>query len=177
MPETMEDLTIPNRVATSSLVTLDLGDYMEPDSAEIIDLKEWLFEELILKEKDFRSRLKDLDEKTYINKLVLVTCSSDAIIPSWAYMLVVGRLHGHAKEVVIGNDSDLEKAIIDQAIARVDVDSIRDGKVVIKGCGSISNRDYAYAEITKKLLPHVNSLMYGEPCSTVPVYKRPRKSG
>lgn len=165
---------IVNRIAKSPLVSIDLAEFI--DQGEIIgfDLKELLFQEMILREKDFRAFVKEHDWDTYELKNVYVFSSVDAIIPSWAYMIIMSKLQPVANISVVGDRDELEKALIDQAIQKVLKEDIEDKKVVIKGCGNVSNRDYAYGQITKALLPFVSSLMYGEPCSTVPVYKRPK---
>ncbi|MFT6867986.1 MAG: hypothetical protein ACJA08_002833 [Cyclobacteriaceae bacterium] len=167
---------IINRVAGSALLSLDMDDYIDQSARESFDLKPALFQELLLKEKDFRQYLKDFDWEIYRGKNVNVTCTADAIIPSWAYMLVAAKLSTVANIFTIGNSSDLEKAIIDAAIDLLIHDvALNDTKVVIKGCGNLENRDYAYFKLTQKAMPLVASIMYGEPCSTVPVYKRPRQ--
>lgn len=163
--------TIVNKVANSGLITIDLEKYLP--SAEIVrfDLKDHLFMELILKEKNFREALKDLDWRIYGDKYVAVSCSVDAIIPAWAYMLVVTYLHAVAKDVYVGNSAEMQKHLLIKNIAAIDVNEFTEKRVVIKGCGDVNIESFAYAEITKVLLPVVKSIMYGEPCSAVPVYK------
>lgn len=164
---------IINRVANSPLKSIDLEDYLHQGDRMAFDLKQVLFQGLILKEKDFREIIKLNDWTIYDGKNVRIFCSEDVVIPTWAYMLLVTKLQG-ANLVVQGSDDDLEKALINQAIKKMMIENWQDTKVVIKGCGDIKNIEYAYTEITKALVPHVSSLMFGEPCSTVPVYKRPK---
>lgn len=168
---TVEDKII-NRVASSPLVSLDFDDYFESYSTVTFDLGEFLFQGLILKEKDFRAEIKGIDWSAYKGKIVRLFCSADAIIPTWAYMLVVSRLVPYTDHIVQGTEKDLEKHLIDKSIKKIDFASFADQKVVVKGCGNIQLREYAYVELSKRLVPIVASLMYGEPCSTVPVYKR-----
>lgn len=166
---------IINRVSNSPLLSLDMDDYIDQSERASFDIKQTLFQELLLKEKDFRQFLKDFDWDIYKDKNVFVHCSADAIIPSWAFMLVAANLSGIANIFTIGDESALEKAIIDKAIANLILNNqIKNAKVVIKGCGHLLNRDYAYFRLTQEVLPLVSSIMYGEPCSTVPVYKRPK---
>ncbi len=168
---------IVNKVAQSSLVTIDLDDYLSGVEVVFFDLKPFLFQEMILKEKDFRMAIRELDWSVYNGKNVLVGCSCDAIIPTWAYMLVGSKLSGVAVDYRVGAEQEIERMKIDNAIQRLALENHQDGKVVIKGCGNLKFRDYAYAEVTKVLVGKVSSLMYGEPCSTVPVYKKPRVKG
>ncbi|MBL0133686.1 MAG: DUF2480 family protein [Chitinophagaceae bacterium] len=163
---------IINKVAESSLTTLNLEDYYPTDEIALFDLKPFLFMELILKEKDFRQALQQLDWAPYTGKTVAVTCSADAIIPVWAYMLVASYLEPIAKEVVMGDEATAIRQLFIKNINNIDASSFEDKRVVIKGCGDQPIGDYAYMEITKKLRPVVKSIMYGEPCSTVPVYKK-----
>ena len=165
---------ILNRVESSGLITIDLEDNLFQIESTIIDLKDYLFQGIVLKEKDFRAELKSEDWEIHRNCVVLLTCSIDAIIPSWAYMLVMAKLAPLTDWIAIGTQYDLEKLTIDRAIDQVELSQMKDARVVIKGCGKVSQRDYAYSKLTQKLLPLVSILMYGEPCSTVPVYKRPK---
>ena len=165
---------IVNRVANSPLVTLDLEKLYHPGARVLIDIKEVLYEGLVLKEKDFREYVKNVDWSTYKDKNVAICCSSDAIIPTWAYMLLATRLAPYANMVVFGAPEDLEKALFQKAISSINLDNYRDKKVVVKGCGRVKVPDAAYVEITRLLTPVVSSIMYGEPCSTVPIYKKPK---
>lgn len=162
---------IINRVATSPLKSIDLEEYLDENASVGFDLANTLYQGLILREKDFREYLKTHDWSQYAGMNVYIHCSADAIVPIWAYMLVVTKL-SEASLVVMGTTEDLEKARVDRAVRHLLKEDWTDAKVVIKGCGNIENKEYAYTEITKALLPLVSSLMYGEPCSTVPVYKR-----
>ena len=165
---------IVNRIEKSGLVTIDLQDYLKDIKTRVIDLKDYLFQGLVLKEKDFRGALKTLDTSQLKESVVLITCTADAIIPSWAYMLLMSKLSKITQSIAIGNESDLERVLIDHAISKIIFSDYADAKVVVKGCGSVQQRDYAYAKLTQAILPYVASVMYGEPCSTVPVYKKPR---
>jgi hypothetical protein len=127
---------------------------------------------LILKEKDFRETLKKMNWEKYLDKNVAVTCTADAIIPVWAYMLVAANLQPVAKEIVMGNEKELHRALVLKNISQINLDELADQRVVIKGCGDTEIGDYVYLELTKLLRPVAKSIMYGEPCSTVPVYKK-----
>ncbi len=162
---------IVNRVANSPLVSIDLDQYMDTAERIKLDIKQFLFEGMLLREKEFRASVREHDWGLYQNKNVMVFCSEDTIIPSWAYMIVMSKLSG-ANIAVFGLEEDLEKRLIDRAIGSILRQDLQDKKVVIKGCGDLKSRDYAYFELTKALVPVVSSLMYGEPCSTVPVFKR-----
>ncbi len=161
-----------NKVAESGLVTLDLETYYPKGETMVFDLKDFLFMELILKEKDFREKLKSHDWEQYRDKFVAIVCSVDAIIPVWAYMLVAAQLQPVAREVVLGDENELHKKIFLDRIAAINADDYLDKRVVVKGCGELPIGEFAYLEITKKLRPVARSIMYGEPCSTVPVYKK-----
>jgi hypothetical protein len=165
--------TFVNKVADSGIVTLNLEDYYPKETIIVFDMKDYLFMGLILKEKDFRESLKELDLSVFENKIVALTCSADAVIPMWAYMLTASALQPLAKEIVFGNKEEAVKTILKKNIAAINVDDFEDKKVVIKGCGELPVTESAFVEITKKLRPVAKSIMYGEPCSTVPVYKKP----
>lgn len=164
--------TIRNKVSESGLVTLDLEEYYPKEEIVVFDLKEYLFMNLILKEKDFRTALQNLDWKQYDNKNVALTCTADAIIPMWAYMLVASYLQPVAREIVYGGREKLIASLMIKNIGKIDVGAFEGKRVVIKGCGNVPVPEEAYVEITKVLRPFVKSLMFGEPCSTVPVYKK-----
>lgn len=166
---------IVNRVANSALQSIDLAEYLDNHDSSEFDISQGLFQGLVLREKEFRQFVKDFEWSQYEGKNVIVYCSADAIVPSWAYMLVASKLEPLAHLLVFGTKEDLEKQRVDHAITKLLEQDLADAKVVIKGCGNLSNRDYAYFELSRRLTPVVSSLMYGEPCSTVPVYKRPRK--
>lgn len=161
-----------NKVAESGLITIDLEKYYPRDEVALFDLKEYLFMGMILKEKDFREALKNADWSKYQDKQVALYCSADAIIPVWAWMLAASYLQPVAKEIVMGDEKELHKQLYLKNIDSIDVSEFTDKRVVIKGCGETPIADYVYMEITKKLRPVVKSIMYGEPCSTVPVYKK-----
>lgn len=163
--------TMINKVAESGIITLNLEDFV-PKDAMIFDLKPFLFMELILKEKDYRAALLSHDWTQYEQHDVILTCSADAIIPVWAYMLAASYLQPVAKRFAMGTIEQANKDLLLDAIKRVDASQYNDARVVIKGCGDIPIPDEAYAMITMKLKPFVKSIMYGEPCSTVPIYKK-----
>lgn len=163
---------IINKVAESGLITLDLEEFYPKEEFILFDLKPHLFMELILKEKDFRQALQQLDWTIYTDKIVAVTCSADAVIPVWAYMLVASYLQPIAKEVIFGDLDTAKKQVFLQKIASIDSNEYSDKRIVVKGCGELPIGEYAYLEITKILRPVAKSIMYGEPCSTVPVFKK-----
>jgi hypothetical protein len=162
---------IKNKVAESGLITIDLADYYPKGERVFFDVKPLLVEELLLREKDFRAFVKEHDWTSYSGKFVAVGCTSDAIIPVWAYMLLTSVLEPHARLVVMGTLDDLERQLMLDAISKFDPDKYRGQRIVIKGCGDIEIPPAAFVELTRLLRPVVKSLMYGEPCSTVPVYK------
>ena len=164
---------VVNKVAESGIITFDLENYYPKGETAVFDLKDYLFMELILKEKDFRESLKNLDWEVYRNKYVAITCTADAIIPVWAYMLVVSYLQPVAKDAVLGDEKELHRTLFLKNLATVDANEFTDKRIVVKGCGETPIGDFAYAEITKLLRPVAKSIMYGEPCSTVPIYKKP----
>jgi hypothetical protein len=164
--------TIVNKVAGSGLITLNLEDFFPQGEFVCFDLKDYLFMGLILKEKDFRESLKNLDWQQYHNKYVYITCTADAIIPVWAYMLVTTYLQPVAGDVFVGNEAEMKKFRFIKNIAQINVEDYQDQRIVVKGCGDVQIDEFAYAEITKILVPVVKSIMYGEPCSTVPVFKK-----
>jgi hypothetical protein len=163
---------ISNKVAESGLITLNLENYYPKGETALFDLKDFLFMGLILKEKDFREALKNEDWEKYRDKYIAVTCTADAIIPVWAYMLVVSYLQPLAKDVIMGDEKEMHRLVFLRNIGQINVEEFADKRIVIKGCGEIPVGEFAYAEITKRLRPVVKSIMYGEPCSTVPVYKK-----
>ena len=168
----MMDQVIVNKVSESSLITLDLEEFYPKEETVVFDMKEYLFMGLILKEKDFREMMKALDLTPFQGKNIALTCTADAVIPVWAYMLVASYLEPLANEIVFGDAEFLHKTLFLKNIAKVDVANYEDKRVVIKGCGELPISETAYVAITALLLPVVKSIMYGEPCSTVPVYKK-----
>ncbi len=161
-----------NRVSESALVTINLEDYYPKEEITVFDLKEYLFMGLILKEKDFREALKNLDTTAFENKVVAVACSADAVIPVWAYMLVASVLQPVAKEIIFGNEEEAKRQLLMNNIAALPVNEFADKRIVIKGCGDLPISEAAYLQATKLLRPVAKSIMYGEPCSTVPIFKK-----
>lgn len=166
---------IINRVAQSSLVTFDLEQLYVPGERVLVDIKNQLYQEMILKEKDFRDYIKATDWSAYKDKFVAITCTADAIVPTWAFMLLSIALEPHASKIVFGDLNELEHQIFLDALNKVDFESYRDAKVVIKGCSKVNVPVSVYVEATNRLRPIAGSLMFGEPCSTVPLYKRPKQ--
>lgn len=165
---------IVNRVANSGLITFDLEEYYQAGERVLLDIQDQLFQGLILREKDFRDYIKTTDWSTFRDKFVAITCSSDAIIPTWAYMLLSSALQPYAKQVVFGDLQTLETKIYSEQLSQVDWASFANAKVVIKGCSKVAVPLQAYVEATRLLKPYAASIMFGEACSTVPVYKRPK---
>ena len=163
---------IENKVAESGLMQFDLEELYVPGERVLFDLKGWFFEELILKEKDFREKLKTHDWKSYQNKFVAVTCTADAIVPTWAYMLIATHLEPYAKKIVYGDLNKLEEILFTESISKLNPENFSGQKVVIKGCSDKVPAS-AYTDLTVFLRPMAKSIMFGEPCSTVPVYKQP----
>lgn len=163
---------IINKVSESGLITIDLEEFYPTGETIVFDMKDHLFMGLILKEKDFREAMKHLDLEIYRNKNVALTCTADAVIPVWAYMLVAGYLQPVAKEVIFGDADFLHKTLFLKNLSRIDPREYTDKRIVIKGCGDLQISELAYVEITRLLRPYTKSIMYGEPCSTVPIFKR-----
>jgi hypothetical protein len=163
---------IVNKVANSGLRTLDLETYLPKGQIVNFDLKDHLFMGMILKEKDYREALQKMDWSIYQDKDVALLCSADAIIPVWAFMLAASYLQPVAREVFMGTPEELYKHLFLKNITSLDPKEFEDERIVVKGCGDKQIENFAYAAITQKLRPVVKSIMYGEPCSTVPVYKK-----
>jgi len=163
---------IINKVANSNLKVFNLEDIYDPHERVVFDIKDQLYMGMILREKDFREFVKNHDFTQYKDKNVAITCSADAIIPTWAYMLLASKLEGVAHYFVFGTLEDLEKSLYQKALSEVNWEEYRDEKVVIKGCSKVNVPVYAYIEATRKLKPVAEKIMYGEPCSTVPIYKK-----
>jgi len=163
-----------NRVAQSGIITINLESFYPKQKFISFDMKEYLFMELILKEKDFRETLKNKDWAEYKDAIVLIQCSVNAIIPVWAYMLVSSYAEAYATEIYTGDMEAFLTHHYQNVIENIDVETYRDKRIVIKGCSDKPVPVGAYQALTKKLKPHVLSIMYGEPCSTVPIYKRPK---
>jgi len=164
-----------NRVANSGIEVFNLEDHYPSDHIVEIDLKQFLFKELILREKEFRAALKEIDWDQYQDKIVLVYQSNDAIIPIWAYMLVSSYLAGKASYIYNGDKPAYLSHYYKKLIATLDASIYDEKRVVIKGCSHKPVPPSAYAALTEKLKPYAQSIMFGEPCSTVPIFKRPRK--
>jgi hypothetical protein len=163
---------IVNKVASSGLITLNLEEYYHTGERLVYDIKDNLFHGLMLREKDFREFIKTHDWTAYTGKNVAIICSADAIVPTWAYMLLSNRLSPYANEVVFGDLETLEAVLFTKALSKIDIQSYANERVVVKGCADIDIPVFAYVEITRQLSKVAKSIMYGEPCSTVPIYKR-----
>ncbi len=163
---------IINKVAESGIITLDLEDFYPKGEIVAFDLKDHLFMGLILKEKDFRFSLQQINWEHYRDKYVAVTCSTDAIIPAWAYMLAGSYLQPFAKDVIVGDEKTVINILLIKNLSTFHGEDYLDKRVVIKGCGDVQIPETGYLEITNKLRPFAKSIMYGEPCSTVPIYKK-----
>lgn len=166
----MEEVFV-NKVANSGLITINLENYFPQGDRVFVDIKDALFMGLVLKEKDFRDWVKNHDWNQYKDQFVAIGCSTDAIVPTWAYMLISNKLVGHAKEIVFGDLNALEAVLWEKQLQQIDINQYVGEKIVIKGCGDLPVTAAAYTIITSKLTPVVKSIMYGEPCSTVPIYK------
>ncbi|MEM9024121.1 MAG: DUF2480 family protein [Bacteroidota bacterium] len=170
------DQPIENKVARSGLVTIDLEAWYPAGERVLFDIKDLLWQEIALKEKDFRTFVKAHDWAQYQGKLVALHCSVDAIVPTWAFMLLATALAPYAQDVVFGNLEQLERSLYQRIIDGIDGADYQDQRVVIKGCSDREVPADAYVALTRKLQPFARSIMYGEPCSTVPLYKRPRNT-
>ena len=167
---------IVNRVANSSLLTIDLEE-MYPEGEQVLyDIKDNLWEGFALKEKDFRQFVKEKDWSVYKDKLVAIHCSVDAIVPTWAYMLLTTAISPFARKVIFGDLSMMPSILFEDAINAIDVEKYRDAKVVVKGCSKKAVPTSAFVKLTEKLMPVVKSMMFGEACSSVPLYKQPRNT-
>ena len=163
---------IVNRVAKSNLITIDLEDFYDEGERVVLDIKDQLHQGMILREKDFREFVREHDWTLYEGKNVAITCSVDAIVPTWAFMLVATKLSPYARHFVLGGPEELERSLFEKALEVLDIDKYEDARVVIKGCSDLPVPESAYVELVRMLTPKVKSIMYGEPCSTVPVYKK-----
>jgi hypothetical protein len=162
---------IINRVANSKLITINLEDYYPKGARVLFDIKDWLFEGFVLREKDFRNQVAEYDWSQYQDRYVALTCSTDAIIPGWAYMLIGIQIQPFAKKVVIGDLETLETSIYQDVLNNLDVSEFTDKPIIIKGCSKKPVPKNAYIMLANKLQPIVKSIMYGEACSSVPLYK------
>lgn len=167
-----EVLGIENKVANSGLITLNLEELYDKAERVVLDIEPWLFRGLILKEKEFREQVKLHDWSNYKDKIVVFTCSADAIVPTWAYMLLSVSVQSIAKRYFFGTLEQANMLLFHEAIAKIDIDAYHDARVIVKGCSDIPVPVSAYVEITAKLLPYAKSIMYGEACSNVPIYKK-----
>lgn len=165
---------IVNKVSQSGIVTIDLEAFYPRGERILFDIKDLLFQGLILREKDFREYIKNEDWNKYKDKYVALTCSADAIVPTWAYMLLATQMEPVAKRVVFGDLETLETVLYNDILNKLNITDYTDARVVIKGCGDLPVPKAAYVQITSLLRPVAKSIMYGEPCSTVPLYKKPK---
>ena len=165
---------IVNKVAKSKLVTIDLEDYYPKGERVLFDIKQGLFQELILKEKDFRESIDAFNWSIFEGSYLALTCSVDAIIPSWAYLLITTKAAPYATKIVVGNLEALENAIYQEIIQNFDVSVVENKPTIIKGCANKPIPASAYTELIKKIIPVARTIMYGEACSTVPLYKKPK---
>ena len=163
---------IVNKVAQSGIITLDLEDLIPERSESVIDIHDQLFQGLILREKDFRAWVKEHNWSEYKDHNVAVYCSSDAVIPTWAYMLVASALQPYTEHVYFAHPEALPALVAERALSTIDQDTYTDKRVVIKGCGDRAISNHAYILLTNKLVSTAKTVMYGEPCSTVPVFKQ-----
>lgn len=165
---------IENKVANSGIITIDPEEFYTSGERILFDIKPMLFQELILKEKDFREQIKNTDWSKFNGKFVAIICTADAIVPTWAYMLLTLAMQPYAKKVVFGDLSILENELFNEKMASLNIEQYRDARIVIKGCGEKEIPANVYVKLTALLKPIVKSIMYGEPCSTVPLYKAPK---
>jgi len=167
-----EDFEIENRVAQSSLKNFNLEDFYPKGERVLLDMADYLFEGLVLREKDFREKVKSTDWSAFQDKYVAIDCTADAIVPTWAYMLLASALEPFAKKVVMGNLQVLETVLFQKALSKIDLEEFRDERIIIKGCSKYPVPESAYVEITSLLRPIAKSIMFGEACSNVPIYKK-----
>ena len=163
---------IINRVANSKLITIDLEDFYPVGKRVVFDIKDWLFEGLVLREKAFRATAKSHDWSQYQDQFIALTCSTNAIVPAWAYMLLSSYLEPHAKKIVLGDLEQLESSIYQDIIQNLDVSEYENKPIIIKGCANKPVPVNAYMMLTNRLKPVARSVMYGEACSSVPLYKK-----
>lgn len=163
---------IVNKIQQSGLTEINLEDFYIKGERVLIDIKDNLFQGLILKEKDFREYIKTHDWTKYKDKLVAITCTADAIVPTWAYMLIAASLQPCAKKIVFGNLQVLETVAFHEALAKINTEEYKDKKIIIRGCSNLPVPESAYVELTQLLCPVAKSIMFGEACSTVPILKR-----
>ncbi|MEM1323796.1 MAG: DUF2480 family protein [Bacteroidota bacterium] len=169
------DKPLVNRVAASGLITINLENFFPSEELALFDIKDYLYMELILKEKDFRAALKAHDWSQYEGKSLAIYCSTDAIVPVWAYMLVTAYAEPFAASIFQGDAESFYRVAFYRALEQIDASQYDGKRIVIKGCSDKPVPPAAYVELTRQLRPYAQSIMYGEPCSTVPIFKRPRK--
>ncbi|MHA6696426.1 DUF2480 family protein [Chryseobacterium sp. A301] len=168
MEETFE---IKNKIAESGLINFDIASLVPVGKRVGLDIKDFLFQELILKEKDFREKVENLDPTEFQDTYVYVYNSVDAIVPLWAYFLIASKLTGHAKKVIFGNEKDLEVLLLHEAIESTDFSTYEGKRMLVKGCSDFDIPENAYIELVQKLKPIAKSMMFGEACSNVPIFK------
>ena len=171
----MEEQPIVNRVAKSKIRTIDLEKCYPEGKRVALDISQWLYKGFVVKEKEFRSALKEHDWSNYKDSNVAMYCSTDAIVPEWAYMLVSTYLREHASKVIYGTLQELELLLFQEAVDKIDANEYKDKPVIIKGCSEKVIPQNAYIQLVQKLQPVVKSMMFGEACSSVPLYKKTRK--
>jgi hypothetical protein len=163
---------IINRVANSKLITFDLEDLYRPGNRQLVDISQWLDQGFILRESEFRKSIKEHDWSQYTNAFVALHCSTDAIVPAWAYMLVATHMQGIAKKIITGDLALLETILYTEIIQGIDVTPYENLPVIVKGCSNKPVPENAYLLLIEKLQPVARSLMFGEACSSVPLYKK-----
>jgi hypothetical protein len=172
-----QPLEIVNRVASSGLITLDLEEYYDPRPRHSLDIAPWLWQGLVLREQEFRDAIAAHAWEMYRGGVVAAFCSAeDAIVQTWAWMLIGTRLAAVEATLVVGTPEELERTLFRQALAKLDIESLRGARVVLKGCSALPVPGSAYGELAARLAPVVQSLMFGEACSAVPVYKQKKAS-
>ncbi len=163
---------IRNKVASSGLITLSFNDFYPKGVRKALDLQPWLYEGMILREKEFRTHLQNHDWAQYKGAYVAVYCGTDAIIPQWAYMLIGVALEGLAEKIVYGSPEQLEALVLEEVLNQTDFSPYKDQRVILKGCSDLPIPPHAYLAFAARLKPFAKSIMFGEACSTVPIYKR-----
>ena len=163
---------ITNRVAQSKLITFDLEEFYPKGERKVLDIKDWLLEGIVLREKEFRNHVENHDWSAYQDNFVALQCSTEAIVPGWAFLLVASKLTPFAKKVVVGSLEDLETTLYQTILENLDVTEFKDKPVIIKGCSKKPVPENAYLMALEKIQPVAKSVMYGEACSSVPLYKR-----
>lgn len=167
-----ENDIIENKVANSGLLTLNLETLYDNAERVVLDITPWLFRGMILKEKEFRESVKTHDWISYQGKIIIFTCTADAIVPTWAYMLLSVAAQPYAKRYFFGSEDQVNTLLFQEALAQLDIEPYKDARVIVKGCSDIPVPTSAYVEVMNKLLPVAKSIMYGEACSNVPIYKK-----